>query len=182
MVALALTVRNWPDSILQLYLTVCVVLQCVYLKVRPLRLRNRAVLIETGYNEQLCVDCSAVHYKTESRERERGGNNSWINTFPFFLIPLRKTSVCLGLLFLFPVGCCTLRKKRVPKGFFGCPHRRTLFGCRSNPFGCHLEPSVESVLHGTTKRFTWNQKGFFKGLSYGDSWRTHLGSRWHLFF
>ena len=37
------------------------------------------------------------------------------------------------------------------KGFFGCPHRTTLFGSRYNPFGFHVESSVESVLNGTKR-------------------------------
>ena len=79
------------------------------------------------------------------------------------------------------VSKCTLSNKRkgVPKGFFGCPHRRTLFGSRSP-----RSPSVERVLHGTQKGSiwnekgsTWNQKGFCKGFSYGDGKITFLGSR-----
>ena len=82
----------------------------------------------------------------------------------------------------------TLLEKRVPKGFFGCPHMRTLFGSRQIPFRIHVEPSVERVRHGTLKGSIWNQKGstwnqkvFFKGYSYRDSRRTRLDSRQDLF-
>jgi hypothetical protein len=49
---------------------------------------------------------------------------------------------------------------------------RILFGSKYNLFGFHVEPSVERILHGTQKGSTWNQKGFFKGLSHVDSQRT----------
>ena len=80
------------------------------------------------------------------------------------------------------------RREKLPKGFCGCPHRRTLFGSRQNSFGFHIEPSVERVLHRSQKvctwnrkDSTWNQKGFFKGFSDGDSRRTLFGSRNHFF-
>jgi hypothetical protein len=53
----------------------------------------------------------------------------------------------------------SLSDKRVPKEFFGCPHRRNLCGFQVEPFlvpgrtlfGFHVGPSVEKVLHGTKK-------------------------------
>ena len=61
---------------------------------------------------------------------------------------------------------CILRyiyiRKKIIKRLF-CPHWITCFCSMQNP------------LHGTKKGSTWNQKGFFKGFSYGDSQRTLLG-------
>lgn len=45
----------------------------------------------------------------------------------------------------------SLRKKRVPKEFCGCPRRRTLFGSTYNYFGFHVLSSVERVLFGTKR-------------------------------
>jgi hypothetical protein len=58
-----------------------------------------------------------------------------------------------------------LLEKRVPRGFFGCPHRRNLLDSRENLLWFHIELFVERVLHGTQKGYTWNQKGFFNGDS-----------------
>ena len=93
------------------------------------------------------------------------------------------------------LSCCNTRftvhslKKRSPKGFLDCT-QRTLFVSTKNPFGFHVKPSVERVLHGTQKVSTWNwngfylepivfylEPGFFKGFSYEDSRKTLLGSR-----
>jgi hypothetical protein len=64
------------------------------------------------------------------------------------------------------MGKHTLLEKGFKKGSFAVPigepflvSGRTLFGSRYNYVGFHVEPSVMGS--------TWNQKGFFKGLSYG---------------
>ena len=49
----------------------------------------------------------------------------------------------------------------LPKGFFSCPHRRTIFGSRENPFWFQVEPSVERVLHETQKGSILEPKGFY---------------------
>ena len=40
----------------------------------------------------------------------------------------------------------------------------TLFGCRYNPFGLYVEPSVERVLHGTQSGFYLEPEGVFQRL------------------
>jgi hypothetical protein len=41
-------------------------------------------------------------------------------------------------------------RKNGSKGFFGCPHKITIFGSQ-NYFEFHVEPSGERVLPGTKK-------------------------------
>jgi hypothetical protein len=48
----------------------------------------------------------------------------------------------------------TLLEKRVLKRLFASSPRRTLFGSRENPFGFHVEPSVERVLPGDKKGYS----------------------------
>ena len=52
--------------------------------------------------------------------------------------------------FILPDAYYTLRKKG-PKG--------VLWLSPDNPFGFHVEPSVERILHGTQVSSTWNQNG-----------------------
>ena len=58
-----------------------------------------------------------------------------------------------------------LLEKGVPKGFFGCTHKRTLFGSK----------------YGNKRALPRTKKGFFKWFSYGDSRINILGSRYHPF-
>ena len=74
----------------------------------------------------------------------------------------------------------TLFEKRVPKGFFSCPHRKTLFWLHVKPFlvpcrtilgsmqnplwkGFFVEP--KRVLRGTKRVFIWNQKKVIKKVT-----------------
>ena len=63
----------------------------------------------------------------------------------------------------------TLRK-RVPKGFCGCSHRRT-------PFGFHVEPLCGKASTWEPKRSYLEPKWVIQRVLLGDSQRTLVGSK-----